>query len=495
MTTRVVIIGAGASGLSAAAHLAGSGMHVTVVEKNEQAGGRCGQLEHEGHRFDTGPTLLVMPGLYEMEFAALGESMRDVLQLRRVEPTYHLRFDDGSALELTSDLQHLRRQLETIERGSFEACLRYLEEAARHYHLAIDGLVRRNFRTAGEFFHPKNLPLFLQIGALRNHYRHLGSFFKSPRLKAVFSFQDMYMGLSPFEAASTFSLMQFSELAEGVWFPLGGMSRVSSALQWIAERRGAELQLGVAVERIDIAGGRARGVTLADGSRLSADLVLATADLPYVYRDLLPADGYARRLNGKRYSCSTISFLWGIDRPVPDLPPHTLFLRDDFRRTSDVITREHGLPESPCVYVHAPVRLDAGMAPPGQDTLIAIVPVGHLDERNDQEWPAMEERARTIALEQLAKIGLPDLKAHIKFDICFLPEYWENRFNLVKGATHGLSHTLTQMGYLRPHNRHARYPNLYFAGASTHPGTGLPTAIVSGRLAAERMREEHPGLT
>jgi phytoene dehydrogenase-like protein len=159
----------------------------------------------------------------------------------------------------------------------------------------------------------------------------------------------------------------------------------------------------------------------------------------------------------------------------------------------DVITREHGLPENPSVYVHAPTRLDPAMAPAGQDTLIAIVPVGHLVEP-EQDWPSLEARARATALERLARIGLPDLKSHIKFDLCFVPEYWENRFHLVKGATHGLAHTLTQMGYLRPHNRHARYPNVYFAGASTHPGTGLPTAIVSGRLAAERMRAEHPDL-
>ena len=488
----VVVVGAGAGGLSAAAHLAGAGLRVTVIEKNERAGGRCGRLVRDGHHFDVGPTLLVMPGLYELEFAALGESMRDLLALRRVDPTYHLQFDDGSALALTSDLERLRSQLEAIEPGSFEASLRYIEEGSRHYRLAIDRLVRRNFRTLGEFLNLANLPVFLRVGALQNHYRHLGSFFRAPRLKAAFSFQDMYMGLSPFEAPATFSLMQYCELSEGVWFPQGGMVRVVEALEAVARSRGVEFRFGAPVERIDVNGSRARGVNLADGSRVEADIVLANADLPYVYRELLPPDGMAERLERKRFSCSTISFLWGVDRVYPQLSAHTLFLSDEYRQNFDAISRARGLADNPSVYVHAPARLEASMAPPGQDTLVAIVPVGHLDPQAGQDWEAMTRRARAAILQRLATLGVSDLEAHLKFEICFGPADWQRRFNLVRGATHGLAHTLTQMAYLRPHNRHARYGNLYFAGASTHPGTGLPTAIVSGRLAAERILEDQP---
>jgi len=488
----VVVVGAGAGGLSAAAHLAGAGLRVTVLEKNERAGGRCGRLLRDGHHFDVGPTLLVMPGLYELEFAALGESMRGLLGLQRVDPTYHLHFDDGSALALTSDLARLRSQLESIEPGSYAASLRYLEEGSQHYRLAIERLVRRNFRTLGEFLNPGNLPVFLGVRALQNHYRRLGTFFRTPRLKAAFSFQDMYMGLSPFEAPATFSLMQYSELSEGVWFPQGGMVRVVEALEHIARDRGVEFRFEAPVERIEVNGSRARGVTLADGSRLAADIVLANADLPYVYDELLPENGMSGRLARKRYSCSTISFLWGVDRVYPQLSAHTLFLSDEYRQNFDAISRERGLADNPSIYVHAPARLEASMAPPGQDTLIAIVPVGHLDPDAGQDWEAMTRRARRAVLARLASLGVTDLEAHLKFEICFGPADWQRRFNLVRGATHGLAHTLLQMAYFRPHNRHARYGNLYFAGASTHPGTGLPTAIVSGRLAAERILEDQP---
>jgi phytoene desaturase (3,4-didehydrolycopene-forming) len=490
----VVIIGAGAGGLTAAAHLAGAGLRVTVLEKNERPGGRCAGVVHEGHTFDVGPTLLVMPGLYELEFAALGDRLHDRLSLRRVDPTYRLHFDDGARLELTSDLNQMRAQLEAIEPGSFPAFLRYLEEGGRHYRLATERLVRRNFRTLGEFLSPASIPLFLRLHALHNHYQRLGSFFRTPRLKNAFSFQDMYMGISPFDAMATFSMLQYTELAEGVWFPDGGMTRITDALHDIAVRRGAEVRFESPVAQIEVESARARAVLLDDGTRLAADVVLANADLPYVYGALLPDDGSVARLQRRTYSCSTISFLWGVRRVLPELPAHTLFLSGDYRENFDAILRRKTIAAEPSVYIHAPARLDPSMAPAGQDTLVAIVPVGHLDPRAGQDWAEIQRRARAAAVGRIASLGVRDFEAQIKFEICFDPGDWQRRFNLVRGATHGLADTLLQMGYFRPHNRHARYRNLYFAGASTHPGTGLPTAIVSGRLAAERVLEDLPTL-
>jgi phytoene desaturase (3,4-didehydrolycopene-forming) len=488
----VVIIGAGAGGLTAAAHLASAGLSVTVLEKNSRPGGRCARIERDGHTFDIGPTLMVMPGLYELEFAALGVRLRERLALRRVDPTYHLHFDDGTHLDLTSDLEHMRAQIEAIEPGSFGALLRYLEEGGRHYALATEGLVRRNFRSLAEFLSPSNVPLFLRVHALHNHYRRLGGFFHTERLKNSLSFQDMYMGISPFDAMATFSMLQYAELAEGVWYPEGGMTRLTDALYDLAVERGADVRLDAAVTRIEIQGRRAIGARMADGSSLSADIVLANADLPYVYAELLPDAGPVRQLERKTYSCSTISFLWGVDRVVPELDAHTLFLSDDYRTNFDDILKRKTISANSSVYVHAPVRLDSHMAPAGMDTLLAIVPVGHIDPRAGQDWPAITQQARQAALHRIASLGVTDLEAHLRLEIVIDPAEWQSGFNLMRGATHGLAHTLLQMGWFRPHNRHARYRNLYFAGASTHPGTGLPTAIVSGRLAAERVLEDLP---
>lgn len=492
-SSSVVVIGAGIGGIATAAHLARRGLHVTVVEKNQRPGGRCDQFSQDGHHFDTGPTLLIMPLVYEAEFAALGISMRETLDLCRVDPTYTLVFDDGSQLGLTSDLDAMYRQLEAIEPNSFGGFLRYLEEGGRHYNLAMERLVGRDFRSAGEFFNLGNLPLIHSLKPLRHHYDHMSAYFQNPRLKAAFTFQDVYMGLSPFEAPATFSMMPYAEMAHGVWYPRGGMYTVVEALVDAAQRAGVEFIYEKTVERISTSGSRVTGVVLEDDSIVPADTIIANADLPYVYQDLLPPEKQAERLARKRYSCSVISFFWGVDKTYPALGGHTLFLADDYRENFVSIDQQHTLPEHPSLYIHAPARLDASRAPQGEDTLIAIVPVGHMDDSREQDWVDIRDRARQAVFSRLATLGITDLEAHIKFEVNYTPLSWRQRYNLVKGATHGLAHTLTQLGYMRPKNRHARYHNLYFVGASTHPGTGVPTALISAHHVANRVCDDLAG--
>ncbi len=489
MNNHVIVIGAGIGGMVAATHLAQQGMRVTVIEKNSRPGGRCDRISREGHHFDTGPTLLVMPLLYDGEFAALGANMNELLQLRRIDPTYNLVFDDGSQLCLTSDMEDMRGQLEAIEPGAYEAFRRYLDEGQRHYDVGTEKLVYKDFRGFGDFFNIDNLPLIYQLKPFARHYDHMAHYFENPRLKSAFTFQDVYMGLSPFEAPATFSMMPYSELAHGVWYPRGGMYTIVEALVGLARQAGVEFVFDTEVQQIVIRDDRARGVVLEDGETAAADVVLANADLPYVYRDLLPDSDLARKMSNKRYSCSTISFFWGLDAVCP-LPPHTLFLADDYRENFVSIIRDLDMPANPSVYLHAPARLDAGMAPAGQDTLIAVVPVGHLSETKPKDWGTIRDRAREHVFRRLALLGITDLEEHIKFETSFNPLSWRKRYNLVKGATHGLCHNLTQLAYFRPGNRHPEYENLYFVGASTHPGTGLPTAMVSGRLSARRILDD-----
>jgi phytoene desaturase len=491
MTSRsVLVVGAGVAGITAATHLARAGLHVIVVEKDAAPGGRCGRLVRDGHRFDTGPTLFVMPLLYASEFRALGVSLAERLELRPVDPTYRLVFDDGSQLSLTSDLTMMREQLDAIEPGSFEGLERYMEAGARHYRVVAEKMVNRDFRWPTDYLRIGALRLLARSNPLANHYRGMSAYFDAPRLKSAFTFQDLYVGLSPFEAPAMLSLLSYTEIAHGVWYPAGGMYSIVETLVELARDAGVEFAFGSNVERIDTDTNTALGVVLAHGARLKADVVLANADLPYVYEQLLPPDRMARSLSRKRFSCSAISFFWGLDRMYDALPAHTLFLADDYRANFESIVRDHGLPANPSVYVHAPARIDAAAAPPDQDTLTAIVPVGHLGNGGAQDWNERRDRAREHVFRRLRMLGFEDVRDQIKFEESCTPLTWATRHNLAKGATHGLSHTLTQMGYLRPHNRHRRYSNLYFAGASTHPGTGVPTAMSSGRLAARRIVAE-----
>lgn len=491
MTARsALVIGAGIGGITAATHLANAGLQVTVLEKNDEAGGRCGRLVRDGHRFDTGPTLFVMRPVYEAEFRALGASLSERLELHQVDPTYRLVFDDGSQLALTSDMASMRTQLERIEPGSFNGFCRYIQEGGRHYQLVLDTVVNRELRGVVDVFSVQALGLLFRAKPLVNHYRNMATYFHEPRLKSAFTFQDLYVGLSPFQAPATFSLLPYTELAHGVWYPGRGMYSIVEALVDLARAAGVEFSFGSSVSQIDTDADHVRGVRLADGSHVPADVVLANADLPYVYEQLLPDAEIAKKMARKELSASAVSFLWGVDRTYDSLGPHTLFLADDYRENFDGIVRDQSLPANPSLYVHAPARLDPSMAPCGQDTLTAIVPVGHLTDDGRQDWAALRDRAREHVFRRLRAVGVADLAAHIKFEEAYTPVSWAERHNLAKGATHGLSHKLTQMAYFRPSNRHRRYRNLYFVGASTHPGTGVPMAMVSGRLVAQRIAAE-----
>ena len=486
----VLIIGAGIGGIATAARLAYKGLKVTVVEKCEKSGGRCGQMTVQGHRFDTGATLFLMPELFAETYAAIGERMEDALDLQRIDPTYHLHFQDNSQLQLTSDLHEMMARVEAIEPGSFERLLRYLAEGRHFYDLSLRNVIGRDFRKLTEFINPRMVSLFLRLKALTRHTNYVSRFFKTPKLQMAFTFQDMYMGLSPYKSPATYSLMQYTELSDGLYYPVGGMYRVAETLTGIAEKLGVRFMYNAPVEKILVDGGRAKGVELSDGQRLRADILVANADLGYVYRQLLPEDGEASRIDHKEYGCSTVMFYWGLDKQYPQLGPHNLFFSGDYRQGFEDIFEGKTMPDEPNFYIHAPVRLDPSAAPAGCDTLYVAVPVGHINESKPQDWPGIRTRARAFILDRLAQLGMTDLEPHLKVEVGFAPQDWQSRYNLTRGSTHGLSHKLTQMAYFRPHNRHKRYRNLFFVGASTHPGTGVPTVLVSARLTAQRILEE-----
>lgn len=486
-----LVIGAGLGGIAAAARLARAGFTVRVLEKNGMPGGRCGQIIREGHRFDIGATLLLMPEIFEQTYLDLGERLEDHLELRRIDPTYQVHFEDGTQLALTSNLHELQAQVEALEPGSFDGLLRFLTEGHRSYHLCLQRFVGRNFYHWFDYFNPRNLPLLFQLKALVNHYHNTGHYFHEQHLKEAFTFQNMYLGLSPFDAPATYSLLQYTELAEGIWLPIGGIYRVVESLTRIAAGQGVHFLFDTPVTRIKVDGKRATGVELSDGSRLEADVIVANADLPYVYSQLLPDDAIARRLEHLKYTCSTIMFYWGMQKVYKQLGTHNVFLANEYRPSFDRIFKEHLLPREPSFYVHAPARTDPSAAPDGEDTLTVLVPCGHLDTSCTQDWDALRACARTAVLRRLAtSAGMDDLEQHLKWEMSYTPRDWSGKYNLAKGAAFGLSHNFMQVGYLRPHNRHSQYGNLYFVGSSTHPGTGMPMALLSARLTSERIFRE-----
>ncbi|HMB21936.1 MAG TPA: phytoene desaturase family protein [Anaerolineales bacterium] len=486
-----LIIGAGIGGIATAARLAKNGYEVTVLEKESTPGGRANQIVRDGHRFDVGPTLFLMPEIWEETFAALGERLSDHLDLKRIDPTYKVHFDNGLQLELTSNIGNMQTQLEKVDKTAFTGFLNYIAEGSKHYKMSVEKFVGRNFYNIFEYFSLRNLPLLFQLKALKKHYANVSRYFKDDRLKAAFTFQNMYLGLSPYDAPATYSLLQYTELAEGVWYPMGGMYAGIQALVKIAEKLGVKFIYSAPVKKMKDERGKIKSVTTEDGREFAADIFIGNADLPYIYKELLPANKEAKKLDNKLYTCSTIMFYWGVDKKYPQIAHHNVFLGGDYKASFDRIFKDHTLPEEPSFYVHAPARTDLAAAPEGQDTLYVLVPVGHLDARSEQDWDALVARARETVFTRLAKeMDVNDLREHIKFEIVYQPKVWKQRFNLEKGAAFGLSHNFWQVGYLRPQNRHKEYKNLYFTGASTHPGTGLPIVLLSARLTAERILKE-----
>jgi phytoene desaturase len=483
-----VIIGAGIGGIATAVYLAKNGYDVSVFEKNNTPGGRCGRLIHEGHRFDLGATMLMMPGIYKKIFGSLGIPLFENDQIIPLEELYRIYFDDNSVLSFTTDENSMKTQLEQTEPGSYERSKKYISNGYRMFNLSIERLIGRNFDNIFQFASLKNAGLLVKLKTYISNYGYVKKFFRHPHLRMAFTFQNIYVGQSPFDSPALFSMVPAAELTEGSFFPAGGMYRIVEILQSEASSSGVRFYFSTPVKRIRVNGLQAESIILEDGSEIKADVIVANADLPYVYRQLLPDRRISERLDRMNYSCSAICFHWGLDKVYSRLGHHNVFLSDQFRESLERIFRNKTVGDNPSFYVHAPARNDPSAAPAGHETLSVIVAAGHLDKRKKQNWDELKTKTRAAVVKRLQQLGLDDIESHIKFEFCYTPGSWESACNISKGAVFGsVAHDILQMGYFRPHNRHSRYKNLYFAGSSTHPGNGIPNVLISAGLTAERI--------
>jgi phytoene desaturase len=486
--TTIALVGAGVGGLSAAARLAAQGFDVEVFERSPVPGGRCGRLEAQGYTFDTGPTLLLMPEVLEETFAVCGRDAGDYLTLERCNPNYRIHFRDGSAITFTTELVEMGAELERIEPGSFSRYLAFLAQGKVQYQTSLDRFVGRNFDHVGQFLTPANLRHVLAVRAHRQMYGEVSRFFRDPRLRAALSFQTMYLGISPYESPAVYGLLPFTELAVGIWYPRGGMYQLPLALERLAIDLGVTIHYRSGVRKILVENGRATGLLLDDGRRVTADVVLCNADLPWAYRNLLdPADTTLPRADRLRYTSSAFMMYLGVSRQYPQLLHHNVFFGADYRGSFDDIFHRFRVPADPSIYVNVSARTDPAAAPRGTDGIYVLVPVPHRHEQLD--WAEEGPKLRARVFERLAGIGCEDLERHIVVERHFTPDDWEHELNLERGSAFGLSHNFFQVGPFRPANQDRRIRNLFFVGASTQPGTGLPMVMLSARLVTERIRQ------
>lgn len=485
---KIAIIGAGVGGIATAIKLAQNGHKVTVYEKNDSPGGRCGRLIRDGHRFDVGATIFLMPSIYRDVFKSLGLNLDECLPSKPLPVIYKLYYGNGQTFDFTTNPTKMKAQLEKIEPGSFQFMQRYVKTGYSLFKLSMVKLLGRNFNHVFEFINFGNILLLFQIKTHIKHMTYVKQFFKNPLLQVAFTFQNIYVGQNPFTAPALFSMLPAAELSEGSLYPIGGMAAIVDKLMEVATGLGVEFEYDKAVMRINVEEDKAESLLFEDGSEVTTDLIVANADLPYVYKELLPDKLRSLKFQSMQYACSGMVFHWGLDKTYPQLAHHSVFLAGDYKESLDKIFKDKTMAEAPSFYIHAPVKNDPSAAPEGEDTISVIVPVGHLDPRKEQDWTALKQTAREGILKRLKAEGLKDLEEHIKFEICYLPKTWETALNITKGSVFGsISHSILQMGYFRPHNKHPRYKNLYFVGGSTHPGNGVPLVLLSSKLTSERI--------
>src|SRR5215216_4028762 len=481
-------------GLAAAIRLAAKGFEVEVFEKNAQVGGRVGRVETEGFAFDTGPSLLLMTDTYRELFRFAGRDLDDYVRLIPLDANYRVTFGDGDTLTIRRTLPELIGELERIEPGVTPRFYRFLEDACNKYRLGRSEFVERDFEGARDFFGLRNLRLLLKTKALGNYYRQVSKFFRSEKLRQAFSLQTMYLGLSPFEAPAVYSLLPYTELAEdGLWFPEGGMYSLIEAMQQLATELGVTFHLNSPVEEVVVSKDRASGVRVG-GEEIGADAVLVGADLPYAYRELLGGsadkDFRVRRRENLQYTASAFMLYLGIDRRLDHMLHHNFYLSGRYRENFEAIFRDHTLPEDPSFYAVVPSKTEPRMAPEGMESLFVLVPVPHLGPNVDWERDADAFKEKVYDLLE-KRCGVK--RDWVVFERVRTPLDWRDEYNLEEGAAFGIGHGIFQVGYFRPPMVSKAVQGMYFVGASTRPGTGVPLVTIGARLVAGRIGREVGG--
>jgi phytoene desaturase len=480
-------------GLVAAVRLRLMGFDVEVFEKNRQPGGRIGRLREDGFTFDTGPTLLLMTGVYRDLLAAAGRDLDEEIKLIPLNPNYQVHFGDGDFIQVSSSLSALIPELERVEPGVTPRFYRFMQDACYKYRLGRSEFVERDFEKASDFFGPRNLRLLFKTKALGNYYRSVSKYFKTEKLRQTFSFQTMYLGLSPFKAPAVYALLPYTELAEdGLWFPHGGMYALVEVVVGLARDLGVKINLNSPVEEIVVAKNRARGVRV-NGEEVGAEAVLANADLPYVYRSLLPAyvghGDFKWKLRKRKkllYTASAFMLYLGLSRKLDHMLHHNVYLSARYKENFDQIFDERRLPDDPSFYTNVPSRTNMEAAPEGMEALYVLVPTPHLGENVDWSYESTPFKERIYDLLE-KKARIENIRRHIVYEKVKTPLDWLTDYNLEEGAAFGIGHGIFQVGYFRPPMVSKTIRNVYFVGASTRPGTGVPLVTIGAKLAAERI--------
>jgi phytoene desaturase len=471
--SRVIVIGAGLGGLAAALRLQGAGHDVTVVEALDTPGGRAGQLRQDGFTWDTGPSLLTMPWVLEEAFAAGGLDLSREITLRRLEPFYRIFWaGEPEHLDFVSHPAAMQQEIAKFsarDAAAFDGFMRALRPI---YTEGILAAGRRPFLRAQDL--ARFTPKMVSLGAAQSVWRLVSRHFTHPRIREAFSFHSLYIGGDPFRVPAIYAALVYLQFNDGVWYADGGVYSIVTAMS-----RPLNVRYGARVERIEHHAGTVRGVTLAGGEQIAADVVISNADVMRTH-ELTGARAPLRRL---RPTMSALLLYLGTDRVFDTLTHHSLTVGRDYRRFITDVTRRGLMPATNSTYIHAPARTEPGMAPPGGDSLAVLLPVPNL--RSGIDWEQEGDRRRDQLIAELEQTyGLAGLAGSIVSERRMTPQDFESSLGAAWGNAFSAEPTLHQSAYLRQPNRDRAIQGLYYVGGGTHPGAGIPGVLLGAEITA-----------
>jgi phytoene desaturase len=479
------VIGAGLGGLAAAMRLAHAGWRVTVLDRLDAVGGRATAIHEGGHRFDLGPTIVTAPAVFERLFADCGLNLHAAVELRSLDPFYTITWPDGSALAARAREEDMEAEIRRLSPGDVAGWRRFLKDSKARFGVGYEGLLTRPMHRLADTI--RVLPQFARLRADRSILALARARVRDPRLRMALSFHPLFIGGDPARVTSMYALVSHLEAKEGVHYCMGGVGALAQAMRAAAEGMGARFLMGREVEEVVVAQGRARGVRLAGGARLDADIVVSNGDPGHLYRRLLPGRRRwtARRLGRSRWSMGL--FVWhfgtrGTRGMWPGAGHHTILSGPRYEGLLRDVFRRGRLSEDMSLYVHRPSVTDPSVAPEGDDTFYALSPVPHLGHDDPVRWAEMAETYRARVQEVLEARLLPGLGARLTAQAVMTPEDFRDRYLSLHGCGFSIEPRILQSAWFRPHNVSEEVPGLYLVGAGTHPGAGLPGVVASAEV-------------
>lgn len=490
MPPKVVVIGSGFAGLSAACCLAKEGCTVTVLEKNATPGGRARQFEAEGFKFDMGPSWYWMPDVFEEFFNHFGKKASDYYPLQRLDPSYRIYFGKDDIMDLPADLESLYMLFESYEAGSSIQLKKFLKDAKYKYEAGMQEFVFKPAHSPLEYFHWKILKASMRLQLLKSLSAEINGMFKDSRLIRLLEFPVLFLGATPEKTPAMYSMMNYADMVLGTWYPDGGMVKIVDAMVSLAKELGVKFEFNSEVTRIEAENRKVSRLITAHGRVIEADVVVGGADYHHLEQNVLDK---AHRQYDEAYwekrvmAPSSLVFYLGIKGKMKHVLHHNLFFDADFKLHSEEIYTDKKWPSDPLFYMSAPSVTDANIAPEGHENLFILIPIATDLEDNEET----RDHYFSMVLERIRMITGEDLRERIVYQRSFCINDFKSEYHSYKGNAYGLANTLTQTAFLKPKMKSSKLDNLYYTGQLTVPGPGIPPALISGQIVASEVMKKY----